>query len=83
VRIRLVFDEFLFNVTFGCQLAEASLTICLFQAFKERLPAPVERTVGAEARCLSFRFPRLFRFGSAKVRKLFVNPNNLPTFFSG
>jgi hypothetical protein len=38
-------NEFIFNVTSGCQLAEASLTICLFQAFKERVTLPIETSV--------------------------------------
>ena len=82
MRIRLVFDEFLFNVTSGCQLAEARLTICLFQAFKERVLLPVEAAVWPSGRCLfSLRFP-FFRFGSAKVRRSFQLPTNNQSFFS-
>jgi hypothetical protein len=51
-------NEFIFSVTFGCQPAEAGLTICLFQAFKERVLLPIEAAMWPSGRCFfSFCYP--------------------------
>ena len=79
--IRLVINEFNFNVTFLLTCVSI-LTICLFQSFKERLLLPIEATWWATFVVLSRCLQRPVLIGSAKVAKIFDFPNSKRKIFN-